>query len=172
MKALCALVVSLIVSGVSSAGQAPRVRPLDGVASLAYDRGLRQSETFRALVAELEASNLIVHIVTTTGLPGGVAGTTRFAGRHGGSRYVRIDLAASLSGKGRVSILAHELQHACEIARSDADSRGAVDALYRAIGTIAPLGPSGFETAGAQAAGRTVWGELDARRRRARSVER
>jgi hypothetical protein len=134
-------------------------------------RGHDQSGTFRALVAELEASDLIVHIVTATGLPGGVAGTTRFAGRGGESRYVRIDLAAWLTAKQRVSILAHELQHACEIARSDAGSSGAIDALFRAIGTFATI-PGGFETAQAEAAGRMVWTELDGRRLRTVTAER
>ena len=96
-----------------------------------------------------------------------MAGTTRFAGRGGESRYVRIDLSAWLTAKQRVSILAHELQHACEIARSGAGSSGAIDALFRAIGTGATI-PGGFETAQAEAAGRTVWIELDAWRVRTR----
>ena len=171
MKPLCVFLVWILVSGAALTAQAPRVRPLDPLASMAYVRGHDQSGTFRALVAELEASDLIVHIVTATGLPGGVAGTTRFAGRGGESRYVRIDLAAWLTAKQRVSILAHELQHACEIARSGAGSSVAIDALFRAIGTSATI-PGGFETAQAEAAGRTVWIELDAWRVRTRTSER
>ena len=184
MKPLCVFLVWILVSGAALTAQAPRVRLIDPLASMAYIRGHDQSGTFRALVAELEASDLIVHIVTATGLPGSVAGTTRFAGRGGESRYVRIDLsavvskwvgetekridlAAWLTAKQRVSILAHELQHACEIARSGARSSSAIDALFRAIGTSTTI-PGGFETAQAEAAGRTVWIELDAWRVRTR----
>ena len=171
MKPLCVFLVWILVSGAALTAQAPRVRLIDPLASMAYIRGHDQSGTFRALVAELEASDLIVHIVTATGLPGSVAGTMRFAGRGGESRYVRIDLAAWLTAKQRVSILAHELQHACEIARSGAGASSAIDALFRAIGTSATI-PGGFETAQAEAAGRTVWIELDAWRVRTRTSER
>ncbi len=39
-----------------------------------------------------------------------------------GARYLRVDLAATLSFDLQVVILAHELQHACEVARSEASS--------------------------------------------------
>jgi hypothetical protein len=139
MKPSSVFVVSIVLSGAAVSAQTPRVRPLDPVAAMAFAQGHEKSETFRALVAELEASDLIVHVVTAVGLPGGVAGTTRFAGSLGGARYVRIDLAGMLIARQRVSILAHELQHACEIARSGAGSSGAIDALYRGIGTTATI---------------------------------
>jgi hypothetical protein len=172
MKSLCVLVVSALLGGGAVAAQGPRVRPLDQLASAAYDRGHRQSPRFRALVSELDASDLIVHIVTTTGLPSDVAGITRLVGQFGGSRYVRIDLARSLTPTGRVAILAHELQHACELARSDAGSSTDLRSLYRVIGREAGGGAERFETVGAERMGRLVWVELGRRRRRERTVER
>jgi hypothetical protein len=121
-------------------------------------------------VAELDASNLIVHIVTTAGLPSGISGTTRLVAHVGGARYVRIELASSLTGKMRVSILAHELHHACELSQSGASTPSAVRTLYQAIGKVANRGAERFETSVAERVGRLVWTELG--EGRARTVER
>lgn len=172
MKSLCLLVVLFCAGGPSADAQTPRLRPLDPLASAAYERGHRQSERFRALVAELGASDLIVHVVTTTGLPPGVSGATRLVSHLGGTRYVRIELAWSLTSKMRVSILAHELQHACELAQSGASTSNAVRALYQAIGRVADAGAERFETSDAERVGRVVWTELGGGRARARAVER
>jgi hypothetical protein len=172
MKSLCLLVVSVLVGGPSMAAQAPRIRPLDPLTSVAYERGHRQSARFRALVTELDESDLIVHIVTTGALPPGVSGTTRLVTHLGGARYVRVELASSLTLKMRVAILAHELQHACELARSGASTSIAVRALYQAIGRVADGGGERFETTDAERVGRQVWTELGEARARARTVER
>ena len=84
---------------------------------------------------------------------------------------MRIDLASSLTYRSRVAIFGHELQHACEIARSGAASSHAVSALFRAIGKASPVAPGGFETLEAEAAGRQVLAELVAGRARARTTE-
>jgi hypothetical protein len=163
MKSLCLLVVSVLVGGPVVAAQAPRIRPLDPVASAAYARGNRQSERFRALVAELDASNLIVHIVTTAGLPSGISGTTRLVAHVGGARYVRIELASSLTGKMRVSILAHGC-NARASSQSDASTPSAVRTLYRAIGKVAD-GNGAIRNVGGRAGGPR---RLDGTRRRPR----
>jgi hypothetical protein len=172
MKSLCLLVVSVLVGGPPVAAQAPRIRPLDPLTSAAYERGHRQSARFRALVVELDASDLIVHIVTTAALPPGVFGTTRLVTHLGGARYVRVELASSLTLKMRVSILAHELQHACELAQSGASSPSAVRALYQAIGRMADGRAERFETSDAERVSRLVWVELGEGRARPRTVER
>jgi len=123
-------------------------------------------------VTELAASDLIVHIVTTATLPPGVSGTTRLVTHLGGARYLRVELASSLTLKMRVAILAHELQHACELARSGARTPNAVRALYQTIGRMADGRAERFETGDAERVGRLVWVELGERRARARTVER
>jgi hypothetical protein len=165
-----ALVCSILVCP-AWAAEDPRVRRLDPAVALAYEAGYRESSTFRALVAELHASDLIVHVVSSVALPSGVGGTTRFVGTIGGSRYVRIDLASSLTYRSRTAVLGRELHHACEIARSGAASSRAVEALFRVIGRASPVAPGGFETLEAEAAGRLVLAELIAGRGRARSTE-
>jgi hypothetical protein len=168
MKALISVVVYALVISVCLAAESPRVRPVDPVAAQAFERGQHHSTTFRALVDELGQSDLIVHVVTNPTLPYGIRGATRFVATLGGVRYVRVDISSALSEKARTSVLAHELRHACEIARSTARSPAEVAALYRDIGeTIA----TGFETDAADAAGRMVWSELNAWRRRRRTEQ-
>ncbi len=123
-------------------------------------------------MTELAASDLIVHIVTTATLPPGVSGTTRLVTHLGGARHLRVELASSLTLKMRVAILAHELQHACELARSGARTPNAVRALYQTIGRMADGRAERFETGDAERVGRLVWVELGERRARARTVER
>jgi hypothetical protein len=159
MKAIGLFVVYWFTVSVSVPAE-PHVRPLDPYSVATYETGARQSITFRALVDTLQRSDLIVHVVTTRDLPALVAGTTRFVADRGSTRYVRVDLSASLAPKARVAVLAHELQHACEIAGSRARSSIGVEAFYRLRGRRAPTLTSGWETREAAAVERRVWLEL------------
>ena len=100
----------------------PRLRPLDPVSSAALARAIERSAIARRLVSQLESSNVIVHIVSQTHMPGGIGGTTRFVTSRGGYRYLRITIGAALPLPQRSAILAHELQHAWEVARSSAET--------------------------------------------------
>lgn len=142
---------------------AGQVRLLDPVSMVAFENGMRRSPTFRGLVADLQSSDVIVHVVTTLDLPPGVVGTTRFAAERGGWRYVRIHLATSLARKARTAALAHELQHAREIAHSSARSNQAVFSFYSSRGRQSSAMQDGWETAAAEAAERAVWAELGMR---------
>ena len=134
-------------------------RPLDPIAADTFARAQAQSAVVRSLVATLESSNVIVHIVSSRDLPAGVGGTTQFVVSRGGYRYVRITIAAGLSKSGRAAILGHELQHACEVAASDADDVESLKQLFekqgRRIGEY-------FETQAAIEAERIVRSELGA----------
>ncbi len=162
MKASCVLVVSMMVAvAVEAAAEPePHVRALDMISSAALARGLEESERFRRLLDELQASDVIVHVVASPSLPTGMMGTMRFVTQIGGARYVRIDLASLAVPDVRVATLAHELQHACEIARSEAGSHAAVRDLYRSIGHKVPGARDSFETDDARRAGTDVWFEL------------
>ena len=70
-----------------------------------------------------------------------------------------------------MAILAHELQHACEVARSAASSSGGVRALYQGIGRAVPGRADVFETADAVRIGDEVRNELRSGRGRLRSVD-
>ena len=124
MKASCVLVVSMMVAvgrcrrgrtGAARAGARPVV-----VGGVRPRPGRSRSSSARC-VDELDASDVIVHVVASPALPTGMIGTMRFVAQLGGARYVRIDLASLAAPDVRVATLAHELQHACEVARSGPD---------------------------------------------------
>lgn len=171
MKLSWMLAVSVLAGASPAAAQpSPHVRTLDTAAKIALERGAEESPRFRALLGALEQSDVIVHVVSSPTLPFGLLGTMRFVARLGETRYVRIDLATLSMPDARVATLAHELQHALELARSSAASHQAVRELYRDIGEKVP-GRDSFETEAARQAGVEVWGELRSLRRSARLTE-
>ena len=109
-------------------------RPLDPIAAETFDLALHRSPLVRSLVARLEQSNVIVHIQSSRQLPTGINGTTRFVVSRGGYRYLRIAIAAELSTQARAAILGHELQHAMEIATSDAHDVESMRRLFEQQG--------------------------------------
>jgi hypothetical protein len=129
MRYLC-IVLLVFVPAVASAREPLTPRPLDAVAAGTLARALAQSATARALVARLAASNVIVHIESSRTLPLGIGGMTRFVTARGGFRYLRITIGTDLPGGMRAAILAHELQHACEVADSSADDPAALRRLF------------------------------------------
>jgi hypothetical protein len=151
----------VLVSSPATAGEPLTPRPLDPLAVEAFERAVAQSAVVRSLVSTLESSNVIVHIVTSRSLPLGVGGTTQFVTSRGGFRYVRITVAVGLSEAGRAVILAHELQHACEIAASDADDVESLRQLFEKEGHRAG---DYFETRAAIDAEHQVRSELNAAR--------
>lgn len=151
----------LLVPTLSFAGEPLMPRPLDPIAAEAFASAQAQSAVVRSLVATLESSNVIVHIVSSRDLPLGIGGTTSFVTSRGGYRYVRITIAIDLSKSGRTAILGHELQHACEIAASTADDLESVKELFEKEGHRAG---DYFETRKALDAERLVRNELNAAR--------
>lgn len=167
MKWLSVAIVSMALGvGVSADDPATRaehrVRPLDMWAVETLDRGLARSSVIRSLIDTLEQSDLIVHLQTVTTLPPGTAGQMRLSGDGGSCRYVRIQLQRSLLPDERAAILAHELQHALELAQSSARDNEAVRALFERIGQRAGS-DNVFETAAARVAGVKAWFELRGR---------
>lgn len=135
-------------------------RPVDPLAAETLARGVERSATVRAMVATLEGSNVIVHIQSSRELPYGIGGWTRFITSRGGYRYVRITIAADLPLRARSIILAHELQHACEIAESGAaDAEGIRELFVRAGRRVGEF----YETRAALETERHAALEMDAR---------
>lgn len=108
------------------------------------------------------ASNLVVHIESSRSLPSGISGTMRFVISRGGFRYVRISLSTDLRSEARAAILGHELQHACEVAASDAHDTDAVQRLYQDVGHHPTNSQDVFETRAALLVERQVKAELRA----------
>jgi hypothetical protein len=127
-------------------GFAATPRPVDAWAEGVFTLARQRSALVRAMVAELEASNVIVHIESSRLLPLGVGGTTRFVTSQGGYRYLRISLSIWLPPSDRVAILGHELQHAIEFARSSAADTAALRRLFASVGAYAVRGDNYLET--------------------------
>ena len=99
------------------------------------DAGLSRSETFRRLVATLNESDVIVYIepkLTRQALGGYMVHNVVAQGNY---RYVRIAVQTRGSQRRLVSLLAHELQHAVEVAQAP-EARDA-ESLERAFSRIA-----------------------------------
>jgi hypothetical protein len=156
MKWTCVLLVFLLVGSVSARAdqRAPiiRVRALDPWAIESYERVVAKSALARRMLDQLQASDLIVHIISVTGLPSNLAGATVFVARQGLHRYVRVSLDRTLLPETRAAMLGHELQHALETPSSDAADNDAVRRLYETIGRRVGARDH-FETAAATATG-------------------
>ena len=174
MKSTFVLVVwlSVSLSGVAAAQNLVAVRPLDSPASEALAHGLRGSSTFGELVAAVDATGVMVHVVTGDAMLFGTSGATRLVAVVGGWRYLRVMVSAHLSIEERAAMLAHELQHVLEIAQSAAMTQHAVRELYDAIGRPVTGGRDAFETAEAIDTGQRVWRELRSAGREARRSAR
>jgi hypothetical protein len=136
----------VLISSPAAASEPLMPRPLDALAAETFELARAQSAVVRSLVATLESSNVIVHIVSSRDLPAGVGGITQFVTSRAGYRYVRITIAATLTKSGRAAILGHELQHACEVAASNADD---VESLKRVFEKDGYRAGDFFETFGA-----------------------
>lgn len=170
MKMFVLVLASLLTAGPARADGGLRPRPLDPSAVESYERGLEASPLVRALVERLEQSNLVVHIQTVERMPGTLAGSLHFVTSRGGYRYVRITLARDLSPMMRAAVLGHELQHACEVAASTADTPDEVRSLFEQLSGHGPGPRKQFETAAAIDVGRQVFNEVRAPRHGSRAT--
>lgn len=159
------LIGALLVGAAPAAAQVPGtavpgVRPLRRRAAEAIEDGMERSATFRALVDALERSDVRVYIDVTPYLSGRVSGGLSFVGASASMRFVRIALDARLTPWQTVYVLAHELQHALEVARApDVRTLQAFDDLYRHIGFAGAV-PHSFDSIEARATGEQVRREL------------
>jgi hypothetical protein len=96
--------------------------------------GMARSVTLQGLVASLEASDVIVYVsfAPTPARNGYLVHQITVAGPH---RYLRVLLEARLSNREVIPLLAHELQHALEVAQSPhVRDREGIKALFERIG--------------------------------------
>ena len=136
-----------------------RVRPADRAMARMLDEGARRSSTFKQMVADLERSDVIVYVTTSRELPRTELGELRFVCARGGHRYLRATIRSRLGPRDFVSTIAHELQHALEVAaHAEVVDGASMAALYQRIGRASC---SGYETAAAVRAGDVVGVELE-----------
>ena len=109
-------------------------RPLDETATAIFARARAESPTVRNLVESIERSNVIVHIVSSREMGSQLGGTTRFIVSGAAIATCASPSTRRLPKALRTAILAHELQHAWEIAASDADDAESVRRLFDQAG--------------------------------------
>ena len=161
MRYLSIVLLLLFVPAIAIAQGKLTPRPLDPVAADTFAHAVAGSAVVRSLVERLEASNVIVHIVSVPQMPAGIGGTTVFVTSRGGYRYLRITLGADMPIRLRSGILGHELKHACEVADSSATDAESMRELFENEGHRAG---QYFETSAAVRVERSVLIELRTRR--------
>ena len=156
--------VFLTLFGVQSVLAQPSsaIRVLDRRLAGALRDTLERSPTLQSIVAELEQSDMIVHVVA---MPASMRhphpGRLAFVTAAGGRRFVRVTIDPHLSPVRRASLLGHELFHAVEVAREvSVVDQAAFTSFYRRVGHASDHGWLCFDTAGAQDAGQRVLTEV------------
>lgn len=136
----------------------PAVRPEGSGVETLVTRGLQRSATFRDMVTRLENADVVVY-VRFARCEGDVPACLTWVTGGSGSRRLLIRLDRfKRSADQLTALLAHELQHATEVASNVAvtDSRSFRE-LFEARGW---KGPRGIETAAADDIERLVQAEL------------
>jgi hypothetical protein len=139
------------------------IRSTDRRLRMLLDDGMRSSPTLRALVARLSASDVVVYLRCDGPTEPVSGGRLTFVSSAGGFRYLVVRMAR-LSRAPQIAIMAHELQHAVEIADAPAivDGQSLVREYHR-IGYVnfeSPLPGIAFDTAAAVRVGEQVLREL------------
>jgi hypothetical protein len=105
-----------------------RLRPL-------IAQGVDGSATFRSLVARLESTPLLVFVrCQPRQQPGPSAAGLTFLTSAGGYRFVRIFIRCELAPVVQVPLLAHEFQHALEVAESTVIDAATMRSHYEETG--------------------------------------
>jgi hypothetical protein len=139
------------------------VRALDSRVRAAIAGGIEGSPLFRDLVAQLDASDVIVYVESDPLMPERLQGRLTFVSSAGGRRYVMVRIACAIRGAQQIAILGHELQHAVEIARAPSVvDEPSLAAEYRRIGFSSRVmrQGAGFDSRAAIEAGQRVWHEM------------
>jgi len=97
-------------------GLGGRIRTTDDRLRRLLERGTRSSQTFRALVHRLLASDVVVYLWCDNSDAARTDGRLTFVSSAGGLRYVVVRLSRLHSRERQIAIMAHELRHAVEIA--------------------------------------------------------
>jgi hypothetical protein len=123
-------------------------------------RGAKRSSTFRKLIEDLNASDVVVYLELVNDLPAGLDGRLSFMTAAGGVRYVRAQVISDLGFQELIAVAGHELQHAIEVATHPEVRDGAtLAALYERIGTPGVV-KNRYDTNAAQSTGKRVRAEL------------
>ncbi len=160
-----ALIVVFVAALATSARSEPwpwtHVRPTSTDARQLLDLAVERSSVVRALLDELERTDVVALLVfSKEPVPDTATPFMGFVGATAETRYVVIHLFwKCVPPAAFVPMLAHELQHARELAAAtEVRDRESFKKLFRAIGWS--VGPNRFETEGARTVEMRVRHEL------------
>jgi hypothetical protein len=134
------------------------VRPGSTAVAALLAEAQARSPTVRSLIEALDDTDVVAYVEERP--LRNVNGHLAFVGAAAGYRYVRISVRWDMPHRDRIALLAHELQHAVEVAHTPSvvSARRLAD-LYERIGYRSAYG---FETNAARSAARRVVSELSA----------
>jgi hypothetical protein len=142
MLPMLAFVVSTVLtigSGPSSSPRLPEyphVRATDRRVAKLIAETVRRSPTFASLHAALQRTDVILFVELAPSLHPSLRGRLYFVQATPLARYLRADIRPNLPRAEMIEAIAHELQHALEIAQTDTVHDAAtLDVLYRRIGS-------------------------------------
>jgi|SRR5579871_549133 len=162
MIGACLVSLAAVHAGAEDLATRSHVRSESPVLRRLIADAMSGSPTFRVFVEEIDQSDVIVYVSVRV-LSRRLDGRIGFVGARPGQRLLAIELAYDCPFDAQMPRLAHELQHALEIARApwvvDAATLGE---YYRRIGfqVSGDVGPAAYETADARAVSDRVRREL------------
>jgi len=137
------------------------VRAIDARLRAVIDDGVAHSAVFRNLVAQLDASDVIVYAESVCIMPQGLIGRLTFMSAAGGRRFVSVRIRCALTGVQQIASLGHELRHAVEIAAAPSVvDETSLAAEYRRIGFPSRAIDKGFDSRAAIETGERIAAEL------------
>jgi hypothetical protein len=140
-----------------------RIRVLPACLTTLIEDATAVSSTMRALVARIEQSNLIVYVRCVAFNQAPFVGRLMFLTAIADQRYVVIELRNPERWESQVATLAHELQHAVEIADAPwVVNQADMARYYSQAGITVGTKPLTFDTDAAQQVGLRVQRELSA----------
>ena len=113
---LAALALLTICSNQIRAEGYEHIRPEAPMLKTAIETALEGSPTFRSIVERIDGSDVIVHMTCGYFKSATMAGRTMLSSAGPDVRYVRVQILCDQSPQVLLAIVAHELQHAAEIA--------------------------------------------------------
>jgi len=153
---LVVTVLLLTLAPAAAADPPSHIRSTSAELRALIDAGIDRSPTFRDLVNQIEASDVVVYVSFGSFGNPGIAGKIQFIAAAGGRRYLQI-VVAHLPDPSGLAILGHELRHAAEIAATPSVvDNASLAQCYARIGFRVAPATDRFDTASAVEYGRRV----------------
>lgn len=163
MQPLSLLIALLpLFHGTDASTDLPRVRTANSRVAAAVQEGVRRSPSFRAVMAQLLNSDVVVHLVVADCSCRSARACLTFVTNAGSTRYLRASVSLRQIQKELIAQIGHELFHAAEIGHArEVIDRTTLRKFYQRQGHRVCGANCGYETAHASALERRVRTELE-----------